>query len=145
MNKTRPWHTRDWFVSPWNYLAEVTNGFQFPDNIEVHDLTVRDGEQQAGILFRKEEKVRIAQQYLLPRQIRENSLRAEEIAFEDGAVRAIIRDYTREAGVRNLERQIGTVCRKVATKVAEEEDVSVHVLLDDLVATPGSSVRSAHS
>ncbi len=52
--------------------------------------------------------------------------------FHDEAMRAIIRDYTREAGVRNLERQIGTVCRKVATKVAEEEGISVHVEADDL-------------
>jgi ATP-dependent Lon protease len=80
-----------------------------------------------------EEKLRIAQQYLLPRQIRENSLRPEEITFDDGAIRAIIRDYTREAGVRNLERQIGTVCRKVATRVAEEDGFSIHVQPEDLV------------
>ncbi len=56
-----PWHTKDWFVSPWNFLPEVTSGFQFPQKIEVHDLTLRDGEQQAGILFRRAEKVRIAE------------------------------------------------------------------------------------
>src|SRR5690606_13015108 len=53
------------------------------------------------------EKVRIAQEYLVPRQIRENGLRPEEISFSDDAIRTIIRDYTREAGVRNLEREIG--------------------------------------
>jgi isopropylmalate/homocitrate/citramalate synthase len=58
---SQPWHTKQWFVSPWNYLPEVTGGFHFPEKIEVHDLTVRDGEQQAGLLFRKEDKVRIAE------------------------------------------------------------------------------------
>jgi ATP-dependent Lon protease len=83
--------------------------------------------------YTEEEKVRIAQEYLLARQIRENSLRTEEISFEDDAIRAIIRDYTREAGVRNLERQIGTVCRKIATKVAEDQSLSFHITAEDLV------------
>ncbi|MFC2031328.1 LeuA family protein [Chloroflexota bacterium] len=56
-----PWHTKSWFVSPWNYLPEVAGSFSFPERIEIHDLTLRDGEQQAGILFRKDEKVRIAE------------------------------------------------------------------------------------
>jgi ATP-dependent Lon protease len=65
------------------------------------------------------EKIAIAQQYLIPRQIRENGLRSEEISFTDDALRKIIRSYTREAGVRNLEREIGSVCRKVVTRIAE--------------------------
>ena len=65
------------------------------------------------------EKLHIARGYLIPRQIRENGLREGEVTFTDEALRAIITDYTREAGVRNLERQIGAVCRKVATQVAE--------------------------
>lgn len=64
------------------------------------------------------EKVIIAKDYLIPRQIRENSLRAEEITFSEAAIRELIHAYTREAGVRNLEREIGRVCRKVATQVA---------------------------
>ena len=68
--------------------------------------------------YTEEEKVAIAEGYLIPRQIRENGLRREEISFDKQALRRIIREYTREAGVRELERQIGTACRKVATKVA---------------------------
>ncbi|HEX7298410.1 MAG TPA: endopeptidase La [Solirubrobacteraceae bacterium] len=73
--------------------------------------------QLAG--YTEEEKLEIAKRYLVPRQIERNGLRKSWISFSAGALRAIIRDYTREAGVRNLERQIGTVCRKVARDVAE--------------------------
>lgn len=69
--------------------------------------------------YAEDEKVAIATNYLIPRQVRENGLRADEVTFEEGALRRIIREYTREAGVRELERQIGMVCRKVATHVAE--------------------------
>ncbi len=77
--------------------------------------------------YTEEEKVKIAQGYLIPRQIKANSLREGEISFDEEAIREIIRHYTREAGVRNLEREIGSICRKVATKIAAGEVKSVHV------------------
>lgn len=67
-----------------------------------------------------EEKVKIAEQHLVPKQIKENGLTDDEISFSEGALRGIINYYTREAGVRNLERQIGSVCRKVTRKIVEE-------------------------
>ncbi|MBR2736682.1 MAG: AAA family ATPase, partial [Firmicutes bacterium] len=67
-----------------------------------------------------EEKVKIARRHLVPKQIRENGLNKEEISFSEGAVRNMINYYTREAGVRNLEREIGSVCRKIARKIVEE-------------------------
>src|SRR5207248_9894402 len=67
----------------------------------------------------EEQKLEIARRYLVPRQIERNGLTKGKIEFSDAALRAIITDYTREAGVRNLERQIGAVCRKVARQVAE--------------------------
>jgi len=70
--------------------------------------------------YTEEEKVKIAHGYLVPRQVRENGLRADEIRFSEDALRRIVREYTREAGVRSLERQIGQVARKVATRVAEK-------------------------
>ena len=73
------------------------------------------------------EKVIIAKDYLIPRQIRENSLRADEIAFTEPGIRELIHAYTREAGVRNLEREIGRVCRKVATQVAAGKTKKVKV------------------
>lgn len=65
------------------------------------------------------EKLEIAKSYLVPRQIKANGLTTEEIEYTEAGLRQIIRDYTREAGVRNLEREIGRVARKVATKIAE--------------------------
>ncbi len=67
------------------------------------------------------EKTQIAKGYLIPRQLKDNGLEREEVTFDEEAIRTIIRDYTREAGVRNLEREVGRVARKLATKVAEGE------------------------
>jgi ATP-dependent Lon protease len=69
--------------------------------------------------YTEDDKVHIAFQYLVPRQIEENGITAEQIEFTEEAIRFIIRHYTREAGVRNLERNIGTVCRKQARRIAE--------------------------
>jgi isopropylmalate/homocitrate/citramalate synthase len=55
-----PWHTDQWFVSPWNYLQEVTRDFAFPPTVRFHDVCLRDGEQQAGVEFTPKEKVKLA-------------------------------------------------------------------------------------
>ncbi|MCB9139346.1 MAG: endopeptidase La [Caldilineaceae bacterium] len=68
--------------------------------------------------YTEDEKVNIAKGYLIPRQIKENGLRPSEVKLADEALHEIIQGYTREAGVRNLERQIGKVCRKIAARVA---------------------------
>ncbi len=76
--------------------------------------------QLAG--YTADEKLQIARRYLVPRQIERNGLKRSWISISDAALKAIISDYTREAGVRNLEREIGTLCRKVARDVAERPD-----------------------
>jgi ATP-dependent Lon protease len=68
--------------------------------------------------YSEEEKLHIARQYLIPRQLDEHGLKAEQVEIDDDAVRRIIADYTREAGVRSVERQIGAVLRKIAARVA---------------------------
>ena len=69
--------------------------------------------------YTEEEKIEIAQNFLIPRQIEEHGLAAEPLHFTRGALRSLIREYTYEAGVRNLEREIATICRKTARRVAE--------------------------
>ncbi|AJE04446.1 endopeptidase La [Geobacter pickeringii] len=69
--------------------------------------------------YTEEEKLEISKRYLIPRQTKENGITDKQISFTDEAIRTIIAKYTREAGLRNLEREIGGVCRKVARKVAE--------------------------
>ena len=75
----------------------------------------------------EEEKHHIATQFLIPKQLKENGLKADQVAFTEEALRHVIREYTREAGVRNLEREIATICRKVAREVAEGDATSVKV------------------
>jgi len=77
--------------------------------------------QLAG--YTEGEKIQIARNYLLPRQLRENGLKQDEVTFTDEGLRTIIRQHTREAGVRNLEREIGGVCRKLATLITESKPI----------------------
>jgi ATP-dependent Lon protease len=90
--------------------------------------------------YTEQEKLHIAQGYLVPRQIKENGLRPGEVTFEDAAILQLMRDYTREAGVRNLEREIGGICRKLVTRMSEGKTTfPVHVeaqLLQDLLGKP---------
>jgi ATP-dependent Lon protease len=81
--------------------------------------------QLAG--YTQEEKLQIAKRYLVARQLEANGLKPQQAAVTDATLSAIIRDYTREAGVRNLEREIGAVLRHVATRVASQEAVAAEV------------------
>lgn len=97
------------FIATANYMAPVPPALR--DRMEVIELPG----------YTEEEKMHIATRYLVPRQLQENGLRSGQARWADSAVRKIIREYTREAGVRELERQIGTVCRGVAAQVARGE------------------------
>ena len=77
--------------------------------------------------YTEEEKVRIGRKYLLPKQIKENGLKAKNIRVTDKALHDLVNYYTRESGVRNLEREIGSLCRKVAKKVVTEEDKTYQI------------------
>src|SRR5579884_717586 len=82
--------------------------------------------------YTEEQKIHIARNYLLPKQLEANGLNKDELIFDDDVLRRIARDYTREAGVRNLERQIGSLCRKVAKQVAEGKQTPIHVTAEDV-------------
>jgi len=81
--------------------------------------------------YTDEEKVAIARDHLLPRQVRSAGLEPEEIAVTDAALSAIVDRYTREAGVRGLERELGKLARKVATSVARAKDGPIRITIDD--------------
>jgi ATP-dependent Lon protease len=83
--------------------------------------------------YTDEEKVQIAQKYLVPKQVTAHGLRPEELSIADDALRRIVRDYTREAGVRNLERQIASIARKVARDVVEGKDANGQVTSENVV------------
>jgi len=95
------------FITTANQLDTIPDPLR--DRMEIIDLHG----------YTEEDKVHITFQYLIRRQTEENGINNDQIEFTDDAVRFLIRHYTREAGVRNLERQIGTICRKQARRIAE--------------------------
>ena len=109
------------FITTANVLDTIPGPLR--DRMEVLELSG----------YTDEEKLHIAKGYLVRRQILENGLREGEVVFSDEALLRIIRDYTRESGVRGLERRIGAVCRKVATRIAEGKTGSVRIEASDVV------------
>jgi ATP-dependent Lon protease len=103
------------FITTANSLATIPGPLR--DRMEIIEISS----------YTESEKIEIAKGYLIPRQLRENGLRKGEVAFTDKAITTIIRSYTREAGVRNLEREIGAVCRKAVTGIAEGADGKLKV------------------
>jgi ATP-dependent Lon protease len=95
------------FITTANQLEPIPGPLR--DRMEIIQL--------AG--YTEEEKLEIAKRYLVPRQVERNGLKKSKIEFTDPALRELIDGYTREAGVRNLEREIGSICRKVARELAE--------------------------
>jgi ATP-dependent Lon protease len=88
--------------------------------------------------YTEEEKLQIAVEHLVSKQIANHGLTAEQMEFTEAAIRAVIRGYTREAGVRNLEREIGALCRKVARRRAEGDETKVTITPDVVVEMLGA-------
>jgi ATP-dependent Lon protease len=108
------------FITTANLLEPIQPAFL--DRMEVIRLSG----------YTTEEKLHIARRHLIPKQLGEHGLAKENVAFTDAALRRIVRDYAREAGLRNLEREIAAVCRKTAVRVASGETVSQTVTADNL-------------
>jgi ATP-dependent Lon protease len=103
------------FITTANILDPIPPALK--DRMEVLNL--------AG--YTSEEKLKISRQFLMPRQLEENGITSNDVVISDEAMMRIISQYTKEAGVRNLEREIASICRKVARKIAEEEKGPFHI------------------
>ncbi|WP_422926821.1 endopeptidase La [Singulisphaera sp. PoT] len=87
--------------------------------------------------YSEEEKTLIAQRYIIPKQLEAHGLTAKDVTFTDDSVRKVIADYTREAGLRNLEREVASICRKVARKHAEGQRKATSILPDQVATLLG--------
>ena len=114
------------FITTANVLDPVAPPLR--DRMEVLDLPG----------YTEEEKLKIATEHLVDRQVENHGLTAEQLAFTDDALRVIVRGYTREAGVRNLEREIGALCRKVARRHAEGTVDPIVIVPDTVTAMLGA-------
>ncbi len=106
------------FIGTANYIEGIPEPLR--DRIEVISIPG----------YTEREKLEIAKRYLVPRQLEENGLKPEQCVWEDDALRRVINDYTHEAGVRELERQIGAICRGIASQVARGKTEHVTVTPD---------------
>ncbi|MBI4322131.1 MAG: pyruvate carboxyltransferase [Chloroflexi bacterium] len=114
---SQPWKSSQWFVSPWNYLEESRTGFSFAKNIKIHDISLRDGEQQAGIEFRKDEKIRIAEK-LAEAGVHRIEAGMPAVSKEDeAAVKEIVK--------RNLGPEIFAFARCMVDDVKRAQDCGV--------------------
>ncbi|MFV9644914.1 MAG: endopeptidase La [Desulfobacterales bacterium] len=114
------------FITTANILEPIPPALR--DRMEVLEL----------LGYTQDEKIRIATRYLIPRQREAHGLKASQISFSKGTLQKIISGYTREAGLRNLEREIATICRGVATKIAEGEAESAKITVKDIAGYIGS-------
>ena len=119
------------FILTANLLDTIQPAFR--DRMEVIELSG----------YTEEEKLAIAKKHLIPKQLNENGLTSKKVAFTDNAIQVIISQYTREAGLRNLEREIGSVCRKVAMRLAEGKDKLYRINKENVHEFLGSPKISA--
>jgi ATP-dependent Lon protease len=116
----------DWDLSQVMFITTANQLDPIPAPLRDRmEILVLDG-------YIEEEKLRIAQHYLVPRQMKENALKEGELTIDEGALRKLIGEYTREAGVRGLERVIGQVARKAATMIAEGKITSAVVTSENV-------------
>jgi isopropylmalate/homocitrate/citramalate synthase len=111
------WKTENWFVSPWNYLPEVTRGLNPPSQVKIHDVTLRDGEQQAGIIFTKDDKIRIAEKLAEAGVHRIEAGMPAVSAADEAAIKEIVK--------RNLGPEIFCFSRCMVDDVKRAADCGV--------------------
>lgn len=124
---SQPWKTPKWFVSPWNYLPEVASEYAFAPQIKIHDMTLRDGEQQAGLELRKDDKIRIAE------ALAEAGVHRIEAGMP--AVSKQDEEAVREIVKRNLGPEIFAFCRCVVDDVKRAADCGVSGIVIEIPAS----------
>ncbi len=125
--------SRVMFITTANALEPILPALR--DRMEILELSG----------YTEEQKLHIARTYLLPKQLAASGLKPGELLVDEETLRRIARDYTREAGVRTLERAIGSLCRKFARQVVEGQQASLHVTVEDLPAYLGRQRFSAEA
>ncbi|MBW1667428.1 MAG: pyruvate carboxyltransferase [Deltaproteobacteria bacterium] len=126
-NTGQPWKTDNWFVSPWNYVDEVTRDFRPPEKVKIHDITLRDGEQQAGVIFTKDDKIRIAEKLA---EVGVHRIEAGMPAVspnDEAAIREIVK--------RNLGPEIFAFCRCMVPDVELAADCGVDGIVIEIPAS----------
>lgn len=116
------------FIATSNVLEQIPAPLR--DRMEVINLSG----------YTQEEKVAISKRYIIPKQMDENGINTAHIEFHEDGVASVIKHYTAEAGLRNLERKIGAICRKVATKIANGEAEKTHIIPDTVFKLLGPPV-----
>jgi len=119
-----PWKSKNWFVSPWNYSNEVISKFNFPRKIKFHDVTLRDGEQQTGLVFNKDEKIKIAEKLA---EVGVDRIEAGMPAVseqDEAAIKEIVK--------RNLGPEIFTFSRCVKDDVKRAVDCGVDGIIIEI-------------
>ena len=116
------------FIATSNFLEQIPAPLR--DRMEIINLSG----------YTQEEKVAISKKYIIPKQMDENGITDEHINFTDEGVASVIKGYTSEAGLRNLERKIGAICRKVAMKIAKGEAEQTHIMSETVFKLLGPPV-----
>lgn len=116
------------FIATSNMLENIPGPLR--DRMEVINLSG----------YTREEKVEISKRYIIPKQMDENGISSDHVVFTDEGVESVIEHYTSEAGLRNLERRIGTLCRKVAMKIAKGDMGKTHIVKDTVVKYLGPPI-----
>ncbi len=127
VTKKEPWRSEDWFVSPWNFLEEVRRDFHPPRQVKIHDITLRDGEQQAGIVFRKDDKIRIAEGLAEAGVHRIEAGMPVVSPQDEAAIKEIVK--------RNLGPEIFCFCRCMVDDVKRAVDCGVDGIVIEIPAS----------
>jgi isopropylmalate/homocitrate/citramalate synthase len=126
-DSAQPWKTSHWFVSPWNYTDEVVKSFQPPDKVRIHDITLRDGEQQAGIIFTKDDKIKIAEKLS---EVGVHRIEAGMPAVsrnDEAAIKEIVK--------RGMKPEIFCFCRCMTDDVKRAADCGVDGIVIEIPAS----------